>query len=136
MCFDNDRWTYKLSIALQCLLFSCQEEKNNTRTGGYGNRTDRLQGQESKDPEKQDQHEAAHAKELQSSLYTSGSMSSGLNSNQHSNASELPKNDTTQNQLQNLSVTCKCGPQDHILERASSMTFFPGSNYYESTSCK
>lgn len=92
-------------MLLQCLLFSCKEEKNNTRTGGYGNKTDRLQGQESKDPEKQDQHEAAHGQDLQSSLYTSGSLSSRLNSNQYSIASELPKTYTTQNQLQNISVT-------------------------------
>lgn len=136
MCYGNDRWLYNLSILLQCLLFSCQEEKNNERTGGYGERTDMLQRQESQDPEKQDQHEAAYVKELQSSLYTSSFLSSGLNSNQYSNASALPKTDTTQNQLLNLPVTCNWGPQNHTLKRANSMTFLPGSNYYESTSRK
>lgn len=106
------------------------------RTGGYGNKTDRLQGQESKDPEKQNQHEAAHVKELQSSLYTSSTLSSGLKSNQYTNASELPKTDTTQNQFENLPVTCNWRPQDHTLKRANSMTFFPGSYHYDSTSGK
>lgn len=125
-----------LLILLQRLLFSCQEEKNNTRTGGYDNKTDRLQRQESQDPEKQDQHEAAYVEELQSSLYTSSFLSSGLNSNQYSNASALPKTNTTQNQLLNLPGTCNWGPKDHTLKRANSMTFFPGSNPYESTSSK
>lgn len=118
------------------MLFSCQEEKNNTRTGGYDNKTDRLQRQESQDPEKQDKHEAAYVKELQSSFYTSSFLSSGLNSNQYSNASALPKTDTTQNQLLNLPVTCNWGPQNHTLKRANSMTFFPGSDHYKSTSSK
>lgn len=85
---------------------------NKTRTGGYDNRSDMLQEQESNGPEKQDQHVSEHAKDLQSSLYTSGSLSYGLNSNQYTNASELLKTETTQYQPQNVHVPV-WGKQTH-----------------------
>lgn len=108
-------------------------EVNKTRTGGYDNRSDMLQEQESNGPEKQDQHESEHAKDLQSSLYTSGSLSSGLNSNQYTNASELLKTETTQNQPQNVHVLV----QTHYrLERTYLNNAFPGWNQNELTSSR
>lgn len=69
-------------------------------------------------------------------MCTSSSVSYGPNSNQYTNASELVKTNKTQNQLQNPPLTCNLGPQDHTLKEANSMTFFPGSNQYESKSSK
>lgn len=125
-----------LILSSSCVLLLSLGEVNKTRTGGYDNRSDMLQEQESNGPEKQDQHESEHANDLQSSLYTSGSLSSGLNSNRYTNASKLLKTETTQYQPQNVHVPVS-GKQTHYrLERTYLNNAHSGWNQNELTSSR
>lgn len=122
-----------LLYALNAYYFCSPVEVNKSRTGGNGNKTDRLQGHERNDQEKQYQHEPIRVKESKSSFRASESLSPALVRSQSINASEFSMADVTINQLQNVSVT---EWQDHTRKRTNSTTVVPGSNQLEVTSSK